>query len=190
MPLLKEVDPNEAADETKKLLDGFQQSLGLVPKMVLLMAHSPAILDAYLHFNHALDRTTLTPRMRALVAVAVAELNGCEYTLATGMRIGRRAGVADAELEAARHGLADDTKTADALAFATSVVRSAGRVPHAEIERLQRRGFSDAEIVDVIGAVGLNLFRNYFNLVVGTGVEAPPARSADATAAAPRSTRG
>lgn len=177
MSRVKEIDPTNAVGETKALFDRFQEGLGRVPSMVRLMAHSPAMLEAYLHFNHALERTTLTTRMRALVSMTVAELNGCAYTLAVAAAIGRRNGVAEAELEAARHGLANDSKTSDGLAFATSIVRSNGRVPLAEVERLQRRGFTDEEIVDLVGVVGFNLFRNYFNLVLDTTIDAPLVRT-------------
>ena len=180
MSRLKEIDPTDATGETKALYDRFQQGLGRVPTMVRLMAHSPAVLEAYLHFNQALERTTLTTRMRALISVTVAELNGCDYTLAVGTAIGRRSGIAEEELDAARHGLANDSKTADALGFATRIVRSNGRVPLAEIERLQRRGFTDEEIVDLVGLVGLNLFRNYFNLVLDTTIDAPLVRRPEA----------
>lgn len=173
MSRLKEIDPSEATGETKALYDRFQQTLGRVPTMVQLMAHSPAVLEAYLHFNQALERTTLLPRTQVLVSVTVAALNGCGYTLAVATAIGKRQGTAEAELEAARHGLANDSKTADALAFATNIVRSQGRVPRTEIERLQRRGFTDEEIVDLVSVVGLNLFRNYFNLALDTTIDAP-----------------
>jgi AhpD family alkylhydroperoxidase len=184
MALLNMVDPNEATDEVRVLYEGFSRAVGRLPDMVRLMAHSPAILDAYLHFNRALERTTLSARTRAVVAVAIAELVGCDYVLSAAIRIGRRHGVTDVELEAARHGLADDAKTADVLALATSIVRSAGRVPRLEIERFQRRGLSDEEIVDVIGVVGLNLFRSYFNLVLDTDVDSMADRTREPIAVA------
>jgi alkylhydroperoxidase family enzyme len=41
------------------------------------------------------------------------------------------------------------------------------------VEQLRSAGYSDEEIVDVIGVIALNLFRNYFNLIAGTEVDFP-----------------
>jgi uncharacterized peroxidase-related enzyme len=173
MAALREVDPAQATGQTKALFEQLERALGRVPAMVRVMAHSPSILDTYLHFNHALEQTTLSAKTRALIAVAIAEINGCDYTLSLGMALGKRQGVADADLDAARRGQAHDRKTTETLQFATSLVRSKGRVAHADIERLHRGGCSDEEIVDIIAAVALNLFRNYFNLAVDTDIDSP-----------------
>jgi len=159
------------------MFDRLAQNMGRVPSMLCVMAHSPAIADAYVHFNQALAKSSLSPRMLALIAVAIAEINGCDYTLSTGVALAKKRGVEERELAEARAGRADDDKTARTLEFATSIVRRAGQVPDGDVERLRQNGFSDQEIIDIIGAVGLNIFRNYFNLVVGTDIDVPVVRS-------------
>jgi hypothetical protein len=47
MPVLIPVDPESATGKTKELLNRVQQRTGRIPNMVLLMANSPATLDAY-----------------------------------------------------------------------------------------------------------------------------------------------
>src|SRR5579864_8774176 len=181
MSAVTEIDPKDATGTTKTIFDRLEHALGRVPTMIRLMAHSPAILETYLHFTTALEQTTLSPRARALITVAIAEANGCDYMLSLGMALGARQGVSESDLQAARLGHGHDGKTADTLQFATSIIRSAGRVPPAEIERLRRRGFSDAEIVDVVAAVALNIFRNYFNLALGTEIDSPVMRTSRRT---------
>jgi alkylhydroperoxidase family enzyme len=92
MALLTEIDPKDATGQTKALFDRLERAVGRVPTMIRLMGASPAVLDAYLHFNHALEQTTLSPKTRALITVAIAELNGCDYTLSLGMALGKRQG--------------------------------------------------------------------------------------------------
>ena len=178
MAVLHDIDPKDVTGKTKELFGALEHALGRVPKMIRLMAHSPTVLETYLHFNHALEQSTLSAKTRALITVAVAEANGCDYTLSLGMALRRRQGVADADLEAARSGRADDARTVEILQFATSIVRRAGRVPHTEVEHLWRHGLTDGEVVDVIAAVVLNVFRNYFNLVAGTDIDSPVVRTA------------
>jgi AhpD family alkylhydroperoxidase len=177
MALLTEIDPKDATGQTKALFDRLERAVGRVPTMIRLMGASPAVLDAYLHFNHALEQTTLSPKTRALITVAIAELNGCDYTLSLGMALGKRQGVPEDELDAARSGRANDAKTRNTLEFATNVVRRAGRVPRANVERLLHNGFSSQEIVDIIAAVALNVFRNYFNLALATDIDSPIVRT-------------
>ena len=50
-------------------------------------------------------------------------------------------------------------------------------MPPADVERLRESGFSDRERIDIIAAVGLNIFRNSFNLVVGTDIDIPVVRT-------------
>jgi alkylhydroperoxidase family enzyme len=177
MSLLKPIEPAEATGETKSIFDTLEQNIGRVPMMMRLMAHSPAILDTYVHFNRALERTTLSPRTRALITVAIAEMNADEYTLSLGMALGKRQGVTEAELDAARLGQGHDGKTAATLQLATGIVRSGGRVPHAEVARLLAHEFSSAEIVDIIAVVAINIFRNYFNLALDTDIDSPVVRT-------------
>lgn len=183
MAALTPIDPTVATGDTRQMFDALQRGIGRVPVMIQLMAHSPAILETYLHFNHALERTSLSPRTRALITVAVAELNSCDYMLSLGMALGIQQGVAMVELEAAREGHATDSKTADTLQFASDIVRRAGHVAPGEVERLREGGFSEAEIVDIVAAVGLNVFRNYFNLVLATDIDTPLVRAGNRTQA-------
>ena len=176
MSILNPIEPSDATGVTKDIFDHLEKNMSRIPAMVRVMAHSPAIAETYMHFNQALAKSSLSPRALALITVAVAEINGCDYTLSIGIALAKRHGVEEGELAAARAGRAEDGKTARMLEFATSIVRHAGQVPHADVERL-RNGLSDQEIVDIIGAVGLNIFRNYFNLVVSTDIDVPVVRT-------------
>jgi alkylhydroperoxidase family enzyme len=76
-------------------------------------------------------------------------------------------------MTAARRAEASDPKTSAALRFAAKTVGERGHVSAQEVEKLRDAGFGDEEIVEIIGLVALNLFRNYFNLIAGTEVDFP-----------------
>ncbi len=177
MPFLTAVDPATATGESKALFDPIERRLTRVPNMIRVMANSPAILETYLHFNAAFEHTKLSPKLRGLITVAVSEINGCDYTLSTAMALGRREGLSDDQLEAARRAEADDAKAASVLRFAARVIRQRGHVLPAELDALRLAGFGDEEIVEIIAAVALNLFHNYFNLIVKTDVDFPLVRT-------------
>lgn len=141
--------------------------------MIRLLANSPVILGAYLRFNEAFETTKITPKLRGLITAAVSEINGCDYTLSIAYALGRQEGLTKDELGAARHVEANEPRAAAALRFAAETVRERGHVPASEVEKLRQAGFSDEEIVEIIGLISLNIFRNYFNLLAGTEVDFP-----------------
>ena len=187
MQVLTAIDPDTARGPAKDLFDQIEHSLKRVPNMVRILANSPPILEAYLRFNEAFGRTKMTPRLRGLITVAIAELNGCDYTLSTAMALGRREGVAVAELEAARRGEASEPYARAALGFAAAVVHERGHVKPSAIEDLRHEGFDDEEIVELIACVALNVFRNYFNLVAGTEIDFPVVKTRQTTLASAQS---
>ena len=142
--------------------------------MIRIMGNSPAILDLYLKSNEALAKTKITPKLRGLITAAVSNLNGCTYTLSIAYALGRREGLTEDELTSAADLRSNDSKTAAALAFAASVTRKHGSVSALEVQNLREAGYSDEEIVEIIGLIALNIFRNYFNLIARTDLDFPP----------------
>ena len=177
MQTLKAVDPSTASEQTRELLAGAEKRLQRSSNMMRVMANSPAILGAYLRFNQAFGEVKMTPRLRALITTAVAELNACDYTLSVAMVLGRHVGLTEDELNAARLIQASDAHTSAALRFTARLVQERGRVPRTEMEELRNCGFSDEEIVEIVALVALNLFRNYLNLVAETEIDFPVVRS-------------
>src|SRR5260370_27161665 len=98
MQALQSVDPNSATGEARNLFAAIEQRLQRIPNMIRLLANSPAILDAYLRFNEAFERTKLTPKLRGLITVAVSEINRCDYTLSVAFALAPREGLSDSEL--------------------------------------------------------------------------------------------
>jgi len=173
MQVIKAVDPKTAQGKTKELFVAIEQRIKRVPNMIQLMGNSPAVLGAYLQFNEAFDKAKMSPKLRGLITTTVSEINGCDYTLSTAFALGKREGLSEEELTAARHAEASDPKTSAALRFAAKTVGERGHVAPQEVEKLRNAGFNDEEIVEIIALVALNLFRNYFNLIAGTEVEFP-----------------
>jgi uncharacterized peroxidase-related enzyme len=171
MQTLPVIDPLKASGKTKEILERVAHRIGWVPKMIRLLANSPAATEAYLQFNVALAQAALPRHTRSLIAATVAELNGCTYSAMIAHGQAREAGVPDEEVTAARRAESKDPKVAAVLRFAARLVEWRGRVPPEDIAELRRAGYSDTEIVDAVATVVLSLFRNYFNLVAGTQIE-------------------
>ena len=67
-------------DASKPILDAVRKQLGVVPNMFRLIARSPAALQGFTANNGALAKT-LDVKTRERIALAVAQVNGCDYCL-------------------------------------------------------------------------------------------------------------
>jgi AhpD family alkylhydroperoxidase len=184
MPTLTPVDPATATGRTKELLEGVLQRSGRVPNLAGAMAHSPAALGGYLGFAAAFLDGVFAPPTRDLVAIAVAQASGCDYTLSAVAALAARSGRTEAEINAARHGRAGDPKSQAAVDFALRLVDLRGHVSEADVAAQRRAGLSDGEIAETVAVVALNLYRAYFNLVARTDIDFPVLRTADLPPAA------
>ncbi|WP_067461723.1 carboxymuconolactone decarboxylase family protein [Actinomadura macra] len=173
MSRLATVPPDTAEPRTAALLDRVHRALGIRPNMMLTMATSPAVLDAYLAFSGALDGGRLSATLREQLALALAAENDCGYCLAAHHTLGARAGLSDEEIKASTHGEAGDPRAAAALRFARQIVRTRGFVSDEDLAAVRAAGFGDGEIGEIVGVVALNVFTNYFNSVAQTDLDFP-----------------
>ena len=144
MPTLKSVDPASATGKTKQIFDSLQKNLGTVPNLMRTLANSPAALNAYMSFNAALVEAKLSAPLREQLAIAVANVNSCDYCLSAHNALGKLAGLATNDLALAQNGEASDAKTARCVAFrrgSDSKARAAcgGGSRDAAQRRIQRR---------------------------------------------------
>jgi uncharacterized peroxidase-related enzyme len=170
------IDPATASPEVKPTLEQIGRALGATPAMFRAVANSPAALKSMWGSFGALGGGALGARLGELIAVAVAERNRCEYCLAAHHALGLKAGVGAGELAAAQGGEAADARTQAALRFALKLVDTRGQVSAADVQALRAAGFDDAQVVEVIAHVALNLFTNYVNVALDTPVDFPAVR--------------
>lgn len=152
---------NESANaEQKALLDAIQSQLGMVPNFLKVFANSPDALKAFLGLHGIANAGSLDPQTRERIALALAQQNSCEYCLSAHSAIGRKAGLDNAEIAANRAGTSQDAKAAVAVKFARSLVEHTGQVTTAELLEMRNAGYSEADIVEVITHVGMNILTN------------------------------
>src|SRR5262249_12488654 len=134
-----------------------------------------AVLDGYLQFSGALNKGSLSPRVREQLSLAVAEANGCDYCLAAHSTIGKMVGLTAEQIRDSRLGTAVDPRTDALIRFARLVVETRGRVSDADLDDVRAAGFDDGVIAEVVAHVALSIFTNYFNNVAQTDVDFPKA---------------
>ena len=103
----------------------------------------------------------------------VAEINGCSYSLSAHQVLAQRLGLSEEEIRLTRKATALDPQTRAMLRFIQAVVLQRGEISRDELQALRTAGFIDAQIVEIIAGIGLNIFTNYFNLLAKTQVDFP-----------------
>ncbi len=156
------------------LLEAVKKQIGVVPNLFRLVSNSPAALEGYLGLSGALGKGTLPAPTRERIALAVAEINGCDYCLSAHTYIGKNmAKLDDAEMTANRSGASNDPKADAALRFAAEVVRRRGHVSDDDVRAIKAAGYDDAQIVEIVLHVALNTWTNYVNSVAETIIDFP-----------------
>lgn len=74
--------------------------------------------------------------------------------------LGAKAGLNRDEIKAAREATSRDARAAVAVKFARSLHEHMGEVTTSELTEMRSAGFSDADIVEVITHVGMNVLTN------------------------------
>ena len=160
------VEPDTATGKAADLLAQVHKSLGLTPNMTKVMANSPALLQSYLALSGAVAGGVLRPAVRERLAIATAELNGCEYCLSAHTYIGANIAKVDAsELDSARRGESNDAHIAALLKLSNEIAENAGDVDEVDIKAAREDGVTDEEIGEVVANLALNVLTNYFNVM-------------------------
>jgi uncharacterized peroxidase-related enzyme len=173
MSRLTPLDTAHAPAASQPVLAQIQDAFGTVPAMFKTVAHSPAALQSLWGSFAALGAGSIDARLGEQIAVAVADRNACAYCLAAHTALGRKAGASAEEMRAAQAGASHDPKTAAALRFALQLVEHRGQAGEADVRQLREAGFSDAQIVEIVAHVALNLFTNYVNVAFDVAVDFP-----------------
>jgi len=139
------------------------------------MAHSPAVLEAYVSIRRATARLgTLEAPVRSALMLAAAAHDGSEYALAIISTLALRSGWHPDEVDALASGRGLGEEKTDAL---ISVVREAaansGRVSDAAWTRATSSGWSDEQLTEAFAYLGLTVFTSYFLNYARTELDIP-----------------
>ena len=182
MPRIPPVTSEEAPEASQPILEGLEQ-LGRVSNFLRTVANSPAALEAYLGLSSSLSKGSLPPDTGRRIALAIAEFNGCDYSLSSNVyRVRQAVQLGDCEITANRNGWSNDPKAAAAVRFAVAVARARGHITQEQFDALSAAGYDRAQAVEIVHHVALAIVSNYLNGVADTEIDFPLVRSRKAAA--------
>ncbi|GJM02608.1 MAG: alkyl hydroperoxide reductase AhpD [Rhodomicrobium sp.] len=165
---------NEAPTASQPILEAVNKQLGSVPNIFRMVSNSPAALEGYASLNGALGKGKLDPQTRERIALAVAEVNGCNYCLSAHTYLGKNlAKLDDVEIAANRGGTSTDPKAVAAVRFAITVLNERGHINNEDLNEVRAAGYSNEEIIEIVQHVALNVWTNFINEVAQTEIDFP-----------------
>lgn len=161
---------------SQPVLHAIDRQLGSVPNLFRLVSISPAALSALTGLSGALGKT-LDARTRTRIALAVAQVNSCDYCLSAhsyiGLNLNNLNKLDQEELLLNRRGASGDRKADAAVHFAARVAETRGKVGDDELEAVRAAGYTDAQVIEIVGVVAENFFTNLVNKVADTDIDFP-----------------
>ena len=162
-----------APSASHDVLDEIDRKFGVIPNLFRLLAVSPQALDGYAQLNASLSNA-FNAKIREQIAIAVAEVNGCDYCLSAHMYLGANlAGLSEADMALNRVGSATDPQTAAIVRFATLVAEKRGQVGNEDLANARAAGLHDSQLIDIVALVAENVLTNFVNNVAQTDIDFP-----------------
>lgn len=168
----------DAPAASQAFLEAINKKLGVTPNLFRLMANSPEALEGYLGLAGALAKGALPAQIGERIALAVAEINGCDYCMSAHSYLGKNVAKLDeAEMSANRNGGSNDPQAAPAVRFAAKVAHERGHVSDEDLRVIKAAGYTDAQIVEIVAHIALSVLTNYANVVANTAIDLPVVRT-------------
>lgn len=165
---------DEVSPANRALFEQLEKSIGMVPNLYATFAHSEHALGSYLTLQNA--RSSVSGKAREVVNLVVSQVNNCEYCLAAHTMIGKMHGFSDEQILEIRSGKAGFDPKLDALARLTrSIVLQRGHADQALVDAFFAAGWSKANLVDLVVAIGDKTVSNYLHGTTRVPLDFPPA---------------
>ena len=123
----------------------------------------------------------LDVKTRERLAIATAQVNGCDYCLSAHTYLGLNlARLSAEEIALNRNGASSDAKADAAVRFGAKVAQTRGKIAAADLDAVRQAGFTDAQVIEIVAVVAENFLTNLINNVADTDIDFPVSLTAKA----------
>lgn len=162
----------DVTPDNQKIFDTLKSNLGMVPNLYKYYAKNDTALGDYLALQNR--KTTLSAKEKEIVNLVTSQINGCRYCQSAHTLLGKNHGLTEEQILEIRRGYASFDKKIDALAkFTAEAVDKRGKVSDATKDNFFNQGYSEANLIDVILAVGDKTISNYIHSIAQFDIDFP-----------------
>ena len=173
MKTLEALNRDQVSEGNQQIFDVLRKKVGMVPNLYATAANSNVALGAILGLGEALGAGSFSNKEVEAIALAVSQVNDCEYCLAAHTAIGKMVGFTEEQTVDIRNGNPGDAKIKALTDLAREITETRGFPQASTIENFFNAGYSKGALVDVIGLVSLNTYTNYLNHIADTAIDFP-----------------
>lgn len=160
--------------EAKPLLDQAGQSLGYVPALLAQMAEAPALLEGYAALGAIFRKSGFSAAEQQLVLLTVAVEHRSRYCTPAHAARARSAELDEDIIDAVRREQPiADPRLETLRGFIIRMIRSEGALPDSEIDAFLKAGFSRANALEIVLAIGLKTLSTYTATIARTPLDPP-----------------
>jgi len=157
VPTRDQVSPNNQA-----IFDRVQNAFGRVPNLFATFALNETALADYLALQNR--KSTLSAKEREIINLVVSQVNDCKYCVPAHTAVSKLHGFTDEQiLEIRRAQVSFDNKYEALAKFAKETAISRGRPSKNAADALFEAGYTKANVVDIMMAIGDKIISNYLH---------------------------
>lgn len=172
----------DVSPRNRAIFEQLEHSLGFVPNLYALYAHSETALGDYLALQNR--TSSLRALEREAINLVVSQVNGCRYCQSAHTVLGSLNGLTDEQIVDIRSGSAAFDPKLDALvALAGAVAETRGRPDSALLDAFFDAGYTKEQLIDVLIVIGDKTISNYLHNITQIPIDFPLAPALEPTAA-------
>jgi uncharacterized peroxidase-related enzyme len=161
MKTLKALKPDQVDESTKEVFAAIKQKVGMLPNLYAAMGNSPMLLQGFLAFEATLKEGTFSNKENEAIALAVSQINNCQYCLAAHSTIGKMNGYSEDEVIDIRKRTIADAKLNALVTLAAELTEKRGKASQESIDNFLSVGYSHKAFAELIGMVAIRSITNY-----------------------------
>lgn len=163
-----------ADDLAKSIFSHAKTNFGMIPNFFGAMGIDGASLSSFLAHQETMNQhSLLSAKQRELIALAVANHNGCHYCVSGHTFSAKKVGLTADECIAAQKGKADDSKDQAMIDLALNILKTNGHLTPEMLKRVQDSNISDKEVLQITTLTALNTLSNWVNNIINPTIDFP-----------------
>ena len=168
----KVYDITNAPSDSRVDLEKVKLNHGNIPNVYAVMAEAPSLLKSHVALKELFKKTSLNKQERTIVQLTASRENASPYDTAVYSGTAEKHNVPVEVIEAVRAGASLKDKKLEALrSFTAEVVNERGQVDESDVKSFLDAGYTRANILEIVLAVGMVTLSSYTNLIAKTQLD-------------------
>jgi len=159
-------EATNAPADSREDLEKIRSQQGHLHNIYAIMAGSPALLKGHAALKELFEKATLSKEERRVVLLTASRENRSAYSVALQSDVAEKQDIRPEVIEAIRSSKPLKDRKLEALrSFTAKVVNSRGQLAEQDIKAFLDAGYSHANILEIVLAVGMVTLTNYTSLI-------------------------